>query len=181
MVFKIIVTGSFNSGKTEFIKRISEIVPITTDKPVSEQELKEIKTLTTVAMDFGRLTVDEEITVHLYATPGQERFDFIYPLLLKNALAIIILGDITDEKSIKDIVKYYKKFKSLKRLPTVVALTKIDLKNGVPDEKIKEYLSELPEDVPILKIDATNKEHVKKTILTALQMLFEADEEQEIV
>lgn len=179
MVFRIIVTGSFNSGKTEFIKQISEIEPITTDKPVTEQELKEIKALTTVALDFGRLTVDEDIVIHLYATPGQERFDFIYPLLLKNALAVIILGDITDEKSIKDIVKYYRKFHNLKRLPTVVALTKVDLENKVPEEKIEEYLSPLPKDIPVYRINATNKEDVKNTVLLALQMLLDSEEEQE--
>jgi len=179
MVFRIIVTGSFNSGKTEFIKQISEIEPITTDKPVTEHELKEIKALTTVALDFGRLTVDEDIVIHIYATPGQERFDFIYPLLLKNALAVIILGDITDEKSIKDVVKYYRKFHSLKRLPTVVALTKIDQKNKVPDKKIDEYLSSLPKDVPVYRINATNKEDVKRTVLLALQMLLDSEEGQE--
>ncbi len=179
MVFRIIVTGSFNSGKTEFIKQISEIDPITTDKPVTEQDLKEIKALTTVALDFGRLTIDDDIIIHLYATPGQERFDFIYPLLLKNALAVIILGDITDEKSLKDIIKYYKKFHNLKKLPTVVALTKVDLNNKVQQEKIDEYLSSLPKDVPVKMINATDKEDVKKTVLLALQMLLESDEEQE--
>ncbi len=181
MVYKIIITGSFNSGKTEFIKKISEIDPITTDKPVSEDELREIKALTTVAMDFGRLTVDEDIVIHLYATPGQDRFDFIYPLLLKNALAIIILGDITNEKSVKDIIKYYKKFRSLKKLPTVVALTKVDQLEPNSGIDIDEYLKELPSDVPVMKINATNKEDVKKTVLFALQMLLEAEEEQEIV
>ncbi|WP_035588934.1 GTP-binding protein [Hippea jasoniae] len=180
MVFKIIVTGSFNSGKTEFIKQISEIEPITTDKPVSEKELKEIKALTTVAMDFGRLTVSEDIVIHLYATPGQERFDFVYPLLVKNALALIILADITDENSIKSIPVYYRKFYNLKRLPTVVALTKVDLDNHVPEELIQETLSAVPSNVPIVRINATNKEEVKDTVLLALEQL-EEEEDEEII
>ncbi len=170
-VFKIIVTGSFNSGKTEFIRRISEIEPVTTDKRVTEKELKEIKALTTVAMDFGRLTVDDDIVLHIYATPGQERFKFIYPILLKNALALIILGDITDRKSIKAINKYYKDFFKLKRLPTVIALTKVDLPNRLPDEEISRLLEDIPNSVPILKINATDKEDVKKTLLFALEQL----------
>ncbi len=180
MVFKIIVTGSFNAGKTEFIKQISEIEPITTDKPVSEKELKDIKAFTTVAMDFGRLTVDEDIVIHLYATPGQERFDFVYPLLIKNALALIILADITDEKSVRAVPTYYKKFHSIKRLPTVIALTKTDLDNHVDDAVIEEIFKELPKDIPILKINATDKEDVKRTVLFALEQL-EEDEEREIV
>lgn len=177
MIFKIIVTGSFNSGKTEFIRKISEIEPITTDKPVSEKELKEIKALTTVAMDFGRLTVSEDIIIHIYATPGQERFDFVYPLLVKNALALIILGDITDKNSIKAIPDYYRKFYNLKRLPTVVALTKVDLPNKVSEEYISQQLSSLPPTVPIVKINATNKEEVKSTVLLALEQLEEEEEE----
>lgn len=175
-IFKIIVTGSFNSGKTEFIKQISEIEPITTDRPVTEKEMKEIKALTTVAMDFGRLTVDKEIVLHIYATPGQKRFNFIYPILIKNALALIILGDITDSKSIESINTYYKEFYSLKRLPTVVALTKTDKAEKLPDSTISTLLNDIPDYVPIVKINATDKEDVKKTLLFALEQL--EDEEQ---
>ncbi len=177
-VFKIIVTGSFNSGKTEFIKQVSEIDPVTTDKKVSEKELREIKALTTVAMDFGRLTVDKDIVLHIYATPGQERFKFVYPILLKNALALIILADITDKNSIKAVNEFYRDFYKLKKLPTVVALTKVDLPNAVPDSEINELLSDIPESIPILKINATDKEDVKKTLLFALQQL---EDEEAIV
>ncbi len=176
-VFKIIVTGSFNSGKTEFIKQISEITPITTDKPVSEKELKDIKELTTVAMDFGRLTIDKDLVLHIYATPGQERFNFIYPILLKNAIALIILGDITDKQSIQDINKYYKDFYKLKKLPAVVALTKVDKPESLTDDEISSLLSDVPHHVPIVKINATDKEDVKKTLLFALEQL----EEEQII
>ena len=176
-VFKIIVTGSFNSGKTEFIRQISEIAPITTDKPVTENELKDIKALTTVAMDFGRLTIDKDLVLHIYATPGQERFNFIYPILLRNAIALIILGDITDRDSIREINKYYKDFYKLKKLPAVVALTKIDKPEKLIDNEINSLLSDVPNSVPIIKINATDKEDVKKTLLFALEQL----EEEQIV
>ncbi len=176
-VFKIIITGSFNAGKTEFIKQISEIAPITTDKPVSEKEMRDIKALTTVAMDFGRLTIDNDLVLHIYATPGQERFNFIYPILLKNAIALIILGDITDRESIKEINKYYHDFYKLKKLPAVVALTKIDKPEKLSDNEINSLLSEVPNSVPIIKINATDKEDVKKTLLFALEQL----EEEQII
>ncbi len=172
-VFKIIVTGSFNSGKTEFIKQISDINPITTDKPVTEKELKDIKTMTTVAMDFGRLTIDKELVLHLYATPGQERFNFIYPILIQNAIALIILGDVTDKNSIKDIIKYYRSFDKLKKLPTVIALTKTDLPNRLPDYEVDKILEEVPSYIPIVRINATDKENVKNTVLFALEQLEE--------
>ncbi len=170
-VFKLIVTGSFNAGKTEFIKQISEIEPITTDKPITEKELKDIKSLTTVAMDFGRLTIDEDLVLHIYATPGQERFSFIYPILIKNALALIILADATSKQSIEDVNNYYKAFFGLKRLPTVIALTKTDMPNKLSDDDIGIILKNIPANTPILKINATNKEDVKKTVLFALEQL----------
>lgn len=170
-VFKIIVTGSFNAGKTEFIKQVSEIDPITTDRPVTEKEMRDIKALTTVAMDFGRLTIDKELVLHIYATPGQKRFGFIYPILIKNALALIILGDITDSESIKSINGYYKEFYRLKRLPTVIALTKTDKAEKLSDSTINALLNDIPDYVPIVKINATNKEDVKKTLLFALEQL----------
>ncbi len=158
------------------------IVKYTLEKMLCEVEIVDNpRDAVNVAMDFGRLTIDEDIILHLYATPGQERFNFIYPLLRKNALALIILGDITNEESIKDIVRYYRNFKSLKRLPTVVALTKTDLENRVPEEKINRYPSDLPKDIPVLKINATDKESVKQAVLLALQLFLEVEEEQEII
>ncbi len=172
-IYKIIVTGSFNSGKTTFVRAISEIEPITTDKPVSEPMLKIIKPLTTVAMDFGVLTVDKDLVLHIYATPGQERFDVIYDILLKNALALIVLGDATDRGSVSSMRKFFNKFISLKKLPAVFALTKVDLPHRLPDEEINMALGGIPSDIPILKINATHKEDVKKTLLTALQRLLD--------
>ncbi len=174
-IYKIIVTGSFNSGKTEFIKCISEIDPITTDKPVTESILKEIKSFTTVAIDFGVITIDTDIVLHIYATPGQERFKFIYDILEKNALALIILGDITNADSIANMYKYYRDFMKIKRLPAVFALTKKDLPNKIDDNKINQLLSNKPKDIPLIKISNKNKEEVKQALLLALEQLAATD------
>ncbi|OSS42754.1 hypothetical protein DESAMIL20_374 [Desulfurella amilsii] len=174
-IYKIIVTGSFNSGKTEFIKCVSEIDPITTDKPVTESGLKEIKNFTTVAIDFGIITIDKDIIIHIYATPGQQRFKFIYDILEKNALAIIVLGDITSEESVSNMYKYYREFMKIKRLPAVFALTKKDLPNSIEDETIKSLLSNKPQEIPLIKISNKNKEEVKQAILLALEQLIEED------
>ncbi|AHF97017.1 small GTP-binding protein [Desulfurella acetivorans A63] len=174
-IYKIIVTGSFNSGKTEFIKCISEIDPITTDKPVTEEGLKDIKSFTTVAIDFGTITIDKEIIIHIYATPGQERFKFIYDILEKNALALIVLGDITSKESVSNMYKYYREFMKIKRLPAVFALTKKDLPNRIDDKVIEQLLSNKPKDIPLIKISNKNKEEVKQAILLALEQLVAED------
>ncbi len=170
-VYKIIVTGSFNSGKTTFVKCISDIKPITTDKPVSEDNLKGIKSLTTVAMDFGILNIDKDLILHIYATPGQERFDVVYSSLVKNALALIVLGDATNKKSIENMGVYFSKFLALKKLPAVFALTKTDLPDALPENEIETILSNIPSDIPVMKINATSKKDVKEAVLTALGQL----------
>jgi len=174
-IYKIIVTGSFNSGKTEFIKCISEIDPITTDKPVTEEGLKDIKNYTTVAIDFGVITIDQDIVLHIYATPGQERFKFIYDILEKNALALIVLGDITDKDSVSNMYKYYRDFMKIKKLPTVFALTKKDLPNRLEDKTLQQLLSNKPKEIPLIKISNKNKEEVKQALLLALEQLVEED------
>lgn len=174
-IYKIIVTGSFNSGKTEFIKCISEIDPITTDKPVTENGLKDIKNFTTVAIDFGTITIDKDIIIHIYATPGQERFKFIYDILEKNALALIVLGDMTSRESISNMYKYYREFMKIKRLPAVFALTKKDLPNIIQDETLEQLLSNKPKEIPLIQISNKNKDEVKQAILLALQQLSEED------
>ena len=78
---KIVVTGPFNSGKTELIRSVSEIDVISTEKKITS-EIEKIKESTTVAMDFGRITVDDDLILFLFGTPGQKRFDFMWEILL---------------------------------------------------------------------------------------------------
>jgi signal recognition particle receptor subunit beta len=77
---KIVVTGPFNSGKTEFIKTVSEIDVVSTERKITAEQEK-IKESTTVAMDFGRITVDDDLVLYLFGTPGQKRFDFMWEIL----------------------------------------------------------------------------------------------------
>ena len=74
---KMVVTGPFNAGKTEFIQSVSEIDVVSTERKISS-EIERIKETTTVAMDFGRITVDNEMVLYLFGTPGQKRFDFMW-------------------------------------------------------------------------------------------------------
>jgi signal recognition particle receptor subunit beta len=82
---KIVVTGPFNAGKTEFIRSVSEIDVVSTEKKITAAAEK-IKETTTVAMDFGRITVDNDLVLFLFGTPGQKRFDFMWGSFLKACL-----------------------------------------------------------------------------------------------
>ncbi|HYO88053.1 MAG TPA: ATP/GTP-binding protein, partial [Candidatus Limnocylindrales bacterium] len=75
---KMVVTGPFSSGKTEFISSISEIDVVRTERTISSEAEREVKQQTTVAMDFGRITVDDDLVLYLFGTPGQRRFDFMW-------------------------------------------------------------------------------------------------------
>jgi GTPase SAR1 family protein len=82
---KMVVTGPFNAGKTEFIQSVSEIDVVSTERKISS-EIERIKETTTVAMDFGRITVDNEMVLYLFGTPGQKRFDFMWEILSEGML-----------------------------------------------------------------------------------------------
>jgi len=75
---KMVVTGPFSAGKTQFIQSVSEIDVVSTERRVSTDEERSVKSATTVAMDFGRITVDEDLVLYLFGTPGQKRFDFMW-------------------------------------------------------------------------------------------------------
>ena len=85
---KMVVTGPFNAGKTEFIQTVSEIDVVSTERRISS-EAEKVKESTTVAMDFGRITVDDELVLYLFGTPGQKRFDFMWEICRKGCSALL--------------------------------------------------------------------------------------------
>jgi signal recognition particle receptor subunit beta len=88
----MVVTGPFNSGKTQFIRAISEIDVVSTERKISSDPEK-VKDETTVAMDFGRITVDDDLILYLFGTPGQKRFDFMWEILSEGMLGFVVLID----------------------------------------------------------------------------------------
>jgi len=124
MKAKILVTGAFNAGKTTFIHSISEIDPVYTDK-----KMLDVDELTTVAMDFGRITVDEELSLFLFGTPGQERFDFMWDILKEDIIGFILLVDSTlpQPEATEKILKFLTERTDA---PYVVACTKQDQENA---------------------------------------------------
>ncbi len=165
MKAKVLVTGAFNVGKTTFIRSISEIDTVYTDKKMWESE-----EFTTVAMDFGRIMVDEKLSLYLFGTPGQERFDFMWDILKEDIIGFVLLVDSTvpEVDAALSILKF---FTERTDAPYVVACTKQDQKNALPLETIQEQLQ--LNAVPILPCVATDKESVKKVLLALLHQIVE--------
>ena len=89
---KMVITGPFSAGKTEFIQSVSEIDVVSTERKISS-DAERVKEDTTVAMDFGRITVDDDLVLYLFGTPGQRRFDFMWEILSEGMLGFIVLVD----------------------------------------------------------------------------------------
>ncbi len=170
MNLKIIVTGPFAAGKTQFIKTISEIDVVETEKVVSSSNEKAVKDHTTVAMDFGRITIDENLVLYLFGTPGQSRFDFMWDILSEGALGVVVLVDSTSGESIKEARKIIDFFYTKLNVPYIVAANKQDLPKAWPPEFIKTSL-DLDDSVKVVPCVATDKESVKKVILELLELV----------
>jgi signal recognition particle receptor subunit beta len=98
---KMVVTGPFNAGKTEFIRSVSEIDVVSTERKISAPAEK-VKETTTVAMDFGRITVDEDLVLYLFGTPGQKRFDFMWEILSEGMLGFVVMIDSTRPETFRE-------------------------------------------------------------------------------
>src|SRR5512135_1627097 len=92
---KMVVTGPFSAGKTQFIQSVSEIEVVSTERKLTNAAERAIKETTTIAMDFGRITVDKDLVLYLFGTPGQKRFDFMWEILSEGMLGFIVMVDST--------------------------------------------------------------------------------------
>lgn len=172
---KIVISGPFGAGKTEFIKTVSEIEPITTERKITSKEEKEKKATTTVAMDFGKIKIDDEHELYLFGTPGQTRFNFMWEVLGKGALGVIVLVDSTDPATFHEARGIINFFQSRYPTPLVVGANKQDLPNAWSprDIAIALDISE-DEDIPVIGLSAKNKEDVKRVLLVLLEKIRES-------
>ena len=163
---KIVVTGPFSAGKTTLIRTISEITVLSTEKDITDNT-KSRKAATTVAMDFGRITIDRDLVLYLFGTPGQDRFDFMWEILGEGMLGYILLIDASREDSLEEAVGILAAFRKMARVPFVVALNKAAGMDPADEERIRTVL-ELEEDTPVVPCDATDRESVKSVLLALL-------------
>lgn len=169
---KIVVAGPFAAGKTQFINTVSEIKTVQTEKKTQATGEKSVKEYTTVAMDFGKIRIDDEHELYLFGTPGQSRFDFMWDILGEGALGIIVLVDSTDPSTFHEARKIINYFHSRFPVPIVVGANKQDLPNAWSAEDVSIALDiDESEGIPVIPVSAIDKESVKGSLLTLLETI----------
>jgi small GTP-binding protein len=163
---KIVVTGPFAAGKTTLIRTISEITVLSTEKDITD-ETKSRKSETTVAMDFGRITIDHDLILYLFGTPGQDRFDFMWEILGEGMLGYVVLLDANRPDSLDEAVGILAAFRTMAKVPFVVALNRAENVEPDVEERIRAAL-ELDSAVPLVACDATDRASVKNVLLALL-------------
>ncbi len=163
---KIVVTGPFNAGKTEFIQSVSEIDVVATERKISA-EAEKIKETTTVAMDFGRITVDNELVLYLFGTPGQKRFDFMWEILSEGMLGFIVMVDSTRPETFREARSILETFRAYAPTPYVVVANKQDCADAWEINDMRVTLRLEPQ-VKLLPCVATDRESVKTALLELL-------------
>jgi small GTP-binding protein len=168
---KVVIAGPFGAGKTTFISTLSEIDVVSTEKAASSSEAAS-KAQSTIAMDYGRISVDEALTVYLFGTPGQRRFDFMWEIIAEGMQGFIILVDSTDPTMFKEAISTLAIFRNYASVPFLIALNKQDKADAIsPDEFRK--LVELDDSIKILPSIATDYESAKGIVLELLHLILE--------
>lgn len=175
---KMVVTGPFASGKTQFISAVSEIDVVSTERRITSVPEAAIKEATTVAMDFGRITVDQDLVLYLFGTPGQRRFDFMWEILSEGMLGFVVLIDSTKPETFKEAKRILTTFEAYAKTPFVVAANKQDQNDAWEPDDLRIILR-LNNRIKVLPCVALNKESVKNILLELLYSILEQYEESE--
>ncbi len=172
---KIVVAGGFGVGKTTLVGSVSEIKPLRTEALVTNEsegvdDLNAVptKATTTVAMDFGRITLAEDLVLYLFGTPGQRRFWFMWDDLCRGAIGAIVLVDTARLNEAFSPLDYFE----AKGIPFIVAVNEFEGGQRYPLSEIREALA-IPGEVPIIAVDARERESAKAALVRITEFALE--------
>ena len=182
MNYKVVITGPVGSGKTTAVNSLTDKDAALTDAIVSDSDqiTKQRKKTTTVAMDYDVIRLNDDNLVHVYGTPGQERFDFMWEILSKGAHGVILLLDNTRNYPFRDLKYYTQRFgKLIKASRLIIGITRYDLKQNPPIQTYQQWLKTLNIEADVLVVDAREKNDVTKLFYTLLDIKNEEEIEAE--
>lgn len=168
-IFKLVITGAFNTGKSTFIRSLSDITTVDTDKATSTPDEQKIKANTTVAMDYGRVKLDDQV-IQLFGTPGQARFSFMREILAKDMDGLLMLVDLSNPATIDEAANVLVEYQKDPPIPYAIVANKSDLNSVMKQHELREQLS-IPKDIHIYLCNATDQKSVREVVRRFLRDL----------